>query len=292
MRWTRGDRSNIDDERAGSGAGMRAGLPIGLGGLVVILILSWLTGTDILSLLGGGGTVAPPTASVSSGGGRTAATPAEERRVDFVDAVMGDVQQTWQQLLGSRYERTQVTVFRDAIRSACGMGDAASGPFYCPGDKKVYLDLGFFDELDRRFGAPGDFAQAYVIAHEMGHHIQNLVGIDRRVRAEQEADPSRANALSVKLELQADCLAGVWGHAASQPGRAQRGEVELDPGDVEEGLRAAAAIGDDRIQRMSTGRVFPEKFTHGSSQQRVEWFNRGLTSGTPQACNIFGQEFK
>lgn len=289
MRWTRGDRSNIDDERSGSGVGMRAGLPIGLGGLVVILILSWLTGTDILSLLGGGGAVAPPTASVGPGGGATA-TPEEERRVDMVDAVMADVQQTWQELLGPRYQQTKVTVFRDVIRSACGMAESASGPFYCPGDDKVYLDLGFFDELNRRFGAPGEFAQAYVIAHEMGHHVQNLVGIDRRVRAAQEARPSQANALSVKLELQADCLAGVWGHAAAQPGRS--GRVQLDPGDAEDGLRAAAAIGDDRIQRMSTGRVFPEKFTHGSSQQRVEWFKRGLTSGTPQACNIFGQEFQ
>ncbi len=287
MRWSRGDRSNIEDLRGRSGIGMRAGLPLGLGGVVILLLLSWLTGTDFLSLLGGGEAPVPPSASVPSSG-RPATSPGEERLVDFVDAVMGDAQATWEQLLGERYQPTRVRLFRDVIQSACGTAESATGPFYCPADHFVYLDLGFFDELRQRFGAPGEFAQAYVVAHELGHHVQMLLGIDQRVRAEQQARPSQANALSVALELQADCFAGVWGHAASQPGRARQGAVELDPGDAEAGLRAAAAIGDDRLQRMATGRVFPERFTHGSSAQRVSWFTRGLTSGRLQACDTLG----
>ncbi len=291
MRWSRGDRSNVEDQRSGSGAGLRRGVPIGIGGLVLILILSWLTGTDFLSLLdGGGGAGVPPSAQVG-GGAAVPASPKEEERVDFVDAVMGDVQDTWQRALGARYQATRVVLFRDAVRSACGIAGSASGPFYCPEDHKVYLDLGFFEELHRRFAAEGDFAEAYVIAHEMGHHVQNLLGIDGRVRAAQESNPSQANELSVRLELQADCLAGVWGYVASQPGRAAKGKIELEAGDAEDGLRAAAAIGDDRIQRMSTGRVFPEKFTHGSSEQRMTWFSRGLKTGRPEACNAFGSEF-
>jgi uncharacterized protein len=286
MRWSRGDRSNIEDLRGRSGIGMRGGIPLGLGGLLVVLLLSWLTGTDILSLLGGGGAV-PPSASVGSSA-RATTTPQEEQLVDFVDAVMADAQQTWEQLLGSRYTRTRVTLFRDTVNSACGTAESASGPFYCPADQKIYLDLGFFDELRQRFGAPGDFAQAYVVTHELGHHVQSLLGIDRRVRSEQRANPARANALSVRLELQADCLAGVWGHAASANGRAARGLVELDPGDAEEALRAASAIGDDRLQRLARGRVMPDAFTHGTSQQRMEWFNRGLQSGRFEACNTLG----
>ena len=292
MRWSRGDRGNIDDLRGGGGfRGMRGGmgLPIGIGGFVILLLLSWFTGTDFLSLLGGGGASVPPSASVERGGGPVASTPEEEQLVDMVDAVMGDVQETWGRLLGNKYQPTRAILFRDAIQSACGFAESASGPFYCPGDQRVYLDLGFFDELHRRFGAPGDFAQAYVLAHEMGHHIQAITGIEEQVRRAQGANPSDANALSVRMELQADCLAGVWGHVAAQPGRAAQGKVELEPGDVEEGLRAAAAIGDDRVQRMSGGRVFPERFTHGSSEQRVTWFRRGLDSGDPDACNTFGR---
>lgn len=286
MRWSRGDRDNIEDLRGGSGIGLRGGVPLGIGGLVVVLLLSWLTGTDILSLLGGGGASVPPSASVAPDRSPTG-SPEEERLVDFVDAVMRDAQASWQQRLGDRFQPTRVRLFRDEIQSACGTAESASGPFYCPGDHKVYLDLGFFEELQRRFQAPGDFAQAYVVAHELGHHVQSLLGIDQRVRRSQQANPEEANPLSVRLELQADCFAGVWGHDASQSGRAARGQVELDPGDAEEALRAAAAIGDDRIQRMSTGRVFPEKFTHGTSRQRTEWFQRGFTSGDMRACNTF-----
>jgi len=259
-------------------------IPLGIGGVIIVALLSIFTGVNFFSLLGGGGTAGPtPVGTI----GRTTATPEEERLVDMVDAVAGDAQDTWKRILGDRYEPTKVVLFRDQIQSACGFAQSATGPFYCPGDRKVYLDLGFFDDLQRRFGAPGDFAQAYVLAHEIGHHVQKLTGIEARVRQQQQADPSSANALSVRVELQADCYAGVWGHDAAQPGRAAKGEVELDPGDTDEALRAAAAIGDDRLQKLGTGRVMPEKFTHGTSAQRVTWFKRGFDSGDPQACNTF-----
>ena len=281
MRWTSGDRGNIQDMR-GRSSGMRVG-SLGVGGLLVALVLSWVTGVDFLSLLGGGG---GEPAMVGTSGQPVETTPQEERMVDFVDAVANDTQNTWQRLLGNRYERTQVVLFRDAINSACGFAQSASGPFYCPSDHKVYLDLGFFRELSDRFGAPGDFAQAYVIAHEFGHHVQNLLGLTGRV---QQDPRSGAASASVALELQADCFAGLWGHAASQKGRFEAGGVELEKGDADEALRAAASIGDDRLQRMSTGRVVPERFTHGSSAQRVEWFNRGLESGDPQRCDTFAR---
>jgi predicted metalloprotease len=245
-------------------------VPIGLGGLVLLLLFSWLTGTNFLSLLNSTTSDQPVAVDRSA---PVSSTPAEEREVDFVDAVTKDVQGTWQTIM-PRYRPTRVVLFRDVINSACGMAQSATGPFYCPQDGLVYLDLGFFQELSRRFGAPGDFARAYVIAHEVGHHVQRLSGILG----------SGSAASSVAIELQADCLAGVWGHAAAQPGRAAKGQVELEPGDVEEGLNAAAAIGDDRLQKMATGRVMPERFTHGSSAQRVEWFKRGLQSGNPAAC--------
>ena len=280
MRWSAGDRGNIQDMRGRSG-GMRAG-SLGIGGLLIALVLSWATGVDFLSLLGGDAT--PETAGTSEQPVET--TPQEERMVDFVDAVAGDVQSTWDRLLGSRYQRTKVVLFRDAINSACGFAQAATGPFYCPSDQGVYLDLGFFRELSERFGAPGDFAQAYVIAHEFGHHVQNLLGLTARVQ--QDPRPGASSA-SVALELQADCFAGIWGHAASQQGRFQAGGVELEPGDAEEALRAAAAIGDDRLQRMSNGRVAPERFTHGSSAQRMEWFRRGLATGDVQRCDTFSR---
>ena len=287
MRWTRGDRSNIDDYRGRSGFGLGGGVPLGIGGFLVLLVLSWATGTNLFSLLGTGD-VAPSERVGTTG--RAASSPAEEREVDFVDAVMRDVQDTWQNILPDRYQATRVVIFRDAINSACGMAQSATGPFYCPQDQRVYLDLGFFDELQQKFRAPGDFARAYVIAHEVGHHVQRLTGIESRVRGAQQSQPASAKALSVRLELQADCFAGVWGHAASQSGRAAAGRVELESGDVEEGLNAAASIGDDRLQRMAAGRVMPERFTHGSSAQRVEWFRRGLEAGTPDACNTFARE--
>ncbi len=250
---------------------------LGLGGFLVLLVLSWLSGTNLFSLLG---TVTPGDgAPAATGELRT--TPEEEQLVDFVDAVTNDIQDTWTRLLGGRYQRTRVVLFRDAIQSACGSAESATGPFYCPGDAKVYLDLGFFNELARRFGAPGDFAQAYVVAHELGHHVQNLLDLNARASADRRAGPESA---SVALELQADCFAGVWGHAASRDGRLQAGQVQLEPGDAEEALTAAAAIGDDRLQRMATGRVMPDRFTHGTSAQRVAAFRRGMESGDPRAC--------
>jgi len=250
-------------------------VPIGIGGLLVLALFSWLTGTNFFSLLNS--TVSEQPVGVDRSAPATS-TPAEEREVDFVDAVTKDIQTTWKQILPQRYRPTRVVLFRDVINSACGMAESATGPFYCPQDQRVYLDLGFFQEMSRRLGAPGEFARAYVIAHEVGHHVQRLSGILG----------TGSNASSVGIELQADCLAGVWGHAAAQPGRAAKGEVELEPGDMEQGLNAAAAIGDDRLQKMATGRVMPERFTHGSSAQRVEWLRRGLTTGDPKACDASG----
>jgi uncharacterized protein len=283
MRWTAGDRSNIEDARGRSG-GMALGAGgLGIGGVVVLLLLSWATGIDLTSIVGDGGSATvPPTGSVGTSG-RLATSPEEERLVDMVDAVMDDAQDTWGQLLGGKYQETRAVLFRDAINSACGLAQSATGPFYCPADRKVYLDLGFFNELHRKLGAPGDFAQAYVLAHELGHHIQTLTGLESDVRQRQAMSPGSRNALSVQMELQADCYAGVWGHHANQG----QGRVQLDPGDMEEGLTAAGAIGDDRLQRMQSGRVAPDRFTHGSSQQRVEWFKRGLDSGDPRRCDTF-----
>jgi predicted metalloprotease len=224
-------------------------------------------------------TSSSPSSEPPGASGKISSTPAEEKTVDFVDAVMKDVQDTWGQLLKGRYEKTRAVLFRDSIESGCGSAQAATGPFYCPQDGRVYLDLAFFDELKNRFGAPGDFAEAYVLAHEVGHHVQRVLGLESL-----RSGPG-SNASSVAIELQADCFAGVWGHTAAQPGRAASGRIELESGDVEEGLNAAAAIGDDRLQRMSTGHVMPDRFTHGSSAQRVEWFRRGLTTGNPDACS-------
>jgi uncharacterized protein len=279
MRWKPGGVSDdIEDRRSSSGPG--GGLPIrgplGCAVVLVLLVLSLLTGRNFLSLLGppdDGRATVPTSAPARS-------SAEDDRRVAFVSFVLDDAQATWAQILGTRYEHTKLVLFRDGIRSACGLADAAAGPFYCPGDHKVYIDLGFFDELRERFGAPGEFAQAYVLAHEIGHHVQSLIGIDERVRALESRSPGRANALSVRLELQADCLAGIWGHSTAQ-------RDILERGDVESGLAAAAAVGDDRIQRMATGRVFPEKFTHGSSEQRVSWFKRGLATGDIKSCDTF-----
>ena len=287
MKWTSGSRDNIEDMRAssGGGGGMRLG-GLGLGGLLLMLVLSWATGIDFLSLVGGGGGVDNTPATTTQPGGPPADTSAaEERAVDMVDAVMSDAQSTWQSVLGGRYRPTTAVLFRDAIQSACGSAQSATGPFYCPADQKVYLDVGFFQELQSRFGAPGDFARAYVIAHELGHHVQALTGTEAQVRRAQSARPDQRNALSVALELQADCYAGIWGHHAQQQGG--RGRVTIESGDVEAGLKAAAAIGDDRIQRMQTGRVAPDSFTHGSSEQRVTWFRRGLDTGDMNACDTF-----
>jgi uncharacterized protein len=285
MKWTAGNRDNVEDVRSRTGGGMRLG-GLGIGGLLLMLILSWATGVDFLSLMGPDAVSTGPSVG-TGGGGELRTTPEEEKLVDFVDAVMKDAQDMWQGTLGGRYQQTRAVIFRDAIQSACGSAQSATGPFYCPADSLVYLDLGFFTELQQRFRAPGDFAQAYVLAHELGHHVQHLLGIESQVRRLQQARPDQQNELSVRLELQADCFAGVWGHHAAETDRAAQGKVELESGDIEEGLNAAAAIGDDRIQRMSGSRVAPDRFTHGSSEQRVSWFRRGFDRGDMQACETF-----
>ena len=210
-------------------------------------------------------------------------TPDEHKEVQFVSFVVDSIESTWAKLLpqmGGQFHNAKLVLFRGATQTACGVGQKAMGPFYCPEDEKVYIDLSFYDDLHNRFGAKGDFAEAYVIAHEFGHHVQHLLGVDQQVRRAQSDDPRAANPLSVRLELQADCYAGVWAHVAQQQGI-------LDPGDVEEGMTAAASVGDDRIQKQTTGRVNGESFTHGSSEQRASWFGRGYQSGQPRDCDTF-----
>lgn len=279
MRWTPGGRSNnLEDRRGASGGGgMRGGggMKVGLGGMMVLLVLSLVFKRDLITPLTGGGV---PSAQLPAGEAPLQ-DPQEEQMVQFVSFVLDTTQATWNRIL-PQYQPAKLVLFRDAVGSACGAAESASGPFYCPGDHKVYVDLSFFDQLDRQFGAPGDFAQAYVLAHEIGHHVQNLMGTERELRVAQQRNPSAANRLSVAMELQADCFAGVWGHDAAQAG-------VLQPGDLEEGLRAASAVGDDHIQKMSTGRVSPESFTHGSSAERSRWFRRGFDSGDPRQCDTF-----
>jgi predicted metalloprotease len=283
MRWTPGGSSDdVEDRRDESGGGgfRPGGLHVGLGGIVVLFILSLIFKRDFLSLLS--------TGSVGTGGTTVSQPdPARDQQekplVDFVTFVLNDTQNTWSQVLpaqGVPYRHAKLVLFRDSYDSACGAAQSATGPFYCPEDEKVYIDLGFYDELKQRFGAPGEFAEAYVLAHEIGHHVQKLLGIEGKVRAAQQQNPQSANQLSVRLELQADCFAGVWGHSTQQRNL-------LDPGDIDSGLKAAAAVGDDRLQRMSRGTVNPETFTHGSSAQRTEWFQRGFQDGTIAACNTF-----
>jgi len=291
MRWQRGTSDqDIEDRRGQSGGGFGGfgggGMKIGLGGLIIVGLLSLLFKQNFFALLGD--LPMGPGASVSVPSGQPVDQTAEEaERVEFVKFVVNDVQDTWTRLLPqetrAQYERSALVLYRDAVQSACGFADASSGPFYCPGDNKIYIDLTFYDELHRRFGASGDFAQAYVIAHEFGHHIQNVLGIDEQMRRAQQRRPDLANELSVRLELQADCLAGVWGRSTAE-------RNILEEGDVEEGLNAAAAIGDDRIQRMQGRAVQRDSFTHGSSAQRVEWFKKGLESGRIAACDTFGTQ--
>lgn len=289
MRWTPGGRSqNLEDRRASTARGgggarrpMLGGGGLGIGGILILLVLSFVFQQDLLSPFLGGG-VGMDT-SGAPGSSAPLNDPGEERQVQFVSFVLDDTERVWSQILnqgGVRYAPPKLVLFRDAVQSTCGFADAATGPFYCPGDQKAYVDLSFFDELNRRFGAPGDFAQAYVLAHEIGHHIQNLTGVERQVRQLQRQNPSIQNELSVRMELQADCYAGVWAHSTKQRNL-------LEAGDAEEALRAAAAVGDDHIQKMSRGRVSPESFTHGSSAQRMDWFQRGFKTGDPAACNTF-----
>jgi uncharacterized protein len=287
MRWELGRRSqNVEDRRGmpGGMGGIARGGGIGGLGLIALLLLSWAFGIDptlLLQDLSQGSSTSVPDQRAPSG----ARTPESDERTAFVSTVLGDTEDTWRALfeqMGRTYREPTLVLFSGAVQSACGFAEAAVGPFYCPGDQKVYLDLSFFDELHDRFGAPGDFAQAYVIAHEVGHHVQNLLGIADQVQgARQQAGEREDNALSVMTELQADCFAGVWGY------HADKNRHLLEAGDIEEGLNAAAAIGDDRLQRQAQGYVVPESFTHGSSAQRVRWFQQGLDSGDPGRCDTF-----
>lgn len=295
MRWRKGRRSsNVEDRRGASvgggfrGGGLRRGGIGGGLGLVVVVVLALVFGVDPMALLqglptggGAGGMGMPGGSAVES----RQVPPGQEELADFVSVVLADTEDTWNAVLARYdidYQEPNLVLFSGAVQSACGYANSAVGPFYCPGDHKVYLDLNFFDELRRRFKAPGDFAQAYVIAHEVGHHIQNLLGIEAKLRqAQQQVGQREANALSVMMELQADCLAGVWAQ------RADRTRGLLEEGDIEEGLNAASAIGDDRLQQQAGGRVVPDSFTHGSSDQRVRWFTRGFTEGQIEACDTF-----
>jgi predicted metalloprotease len=276
MRWNPGHQSrNVEDRRGASGRPPGGGLRVGIGGMIVLLILSVVFKRDFLSLANTG---AVTTGAVAEG--PVASSPAEDSLVQFVSFVLDDTQETWAGVFresGSTYAPATLVLYRDLTPTACGTGQSASGPFYCPGDQKVYIDLSFFDELHRRFGAAGDFAQAYVLAHEIGHHVQTITGTSDQMRQLQQRNPSQANALSVRLELQADCYAGVWAHST-----AQRRLLEM--GDLEEGQRAAAAVGDDRNTQ---GRASPESFTHGTSEQRMTWFKRGFDSGRPEDCDTF-----
>ncbi len=286
MRWkNRRQSSNIDDRRGRRV--VRGGAAIGGGGLLIVLLFTLLTGEDpavLIDALDAGG----PAAGVGAPAGASPGSRPDDELAEMVSVVLADTETTWTDLfsaMGRRYELPALVLFDDRVASACGTNSAAVGPFYCPLDSKVYLDLSFFSALGRRFGAPGDFAQAYVAAHEVGHHVQNQLGISDEVRQLQaRGGRSEANRLSVRLELQADCLAGVWGHHAN------RERSLLEPGDVEEGLAAAAAIGDDTLQRQARRAVSPESWTHGSSAERARWLRRGLETGDPGACDTFGAE--
>ncbi len=286
MKWEDQERSdNVEDRRGQGSSGPRiGGRGVGIGTVAVALVAGWIFGINpltVLGLLSGDG----PEVAQTAPAGPAKAPPPEDKAAAFVSVVLKDTERVWGKLFqagSSTYQPPRLVLFRGATPTACGTGESAMGPFYCPGDRQVYIDLDFFDTLSSRLGAPGDFAQAYVIAHEVAHHVQNQMGITDKVDAMRgRVSQAQQNALSVKVELQADCLAGVWAH------HSQQGKDWLDRGDIEEGLNAASKIGDDTLQRASQGRVAPDSFTHGSSAQRVSWFKRGLASGSVPQCNTF-----
>jgi predicted metalloprotease len=287
MKWEGQRQSdNVEDRRGGGPAGRGGGLPIGgrgigVGTIVVALVAGWIFGINpltVLGLLSGGGGGAPVVQQAPA-----QRPPPQDREAAFVSTVLADTEDVWAALFkaaGSQYPAPRLVLFRGATPTACGTGESAMGPFYCPGDRKVYIDLDFFGTLRQRLGAPGDFAQAYVVAHEVGHHVQNVLGVTEKTEAlRQRSSRTQANAVSVRVELQADCLAGVWAH------HSQRGKGWLEQGDLEEALNAASKIGDDTLQRQAQGRVVPESFTHGSSAQRMRWFQRGFSGGSVNQCN-------
>jgi predicted metalloprotease len=284
MRWKRGRRSdNVVDAR-GSGSRMGGGKGLTLGGVAIVVIVGLLSGQDPMQILGQlagqamqGGSVSAPQRSTPA---------ANDEQSEFVRAVLGDTEDTWREIFqgaNRQYKDPTLVLFRDGVNSACGFANSAVGPFYCPGDQRVYIDLAFFRELEQRFGAAGDFAQAYVIAHEVGHHVQTLLGVSAKVNAARQRGKrvEGANGLLVRQELQADCLAGVWAY------HGQQRHNWLEPGDIEEALNAANAIGDDRLQKQARGQVVPDSFTHGTSEQRVRWFKTGFDGGDVGRCDTF-----
>ena len=314
MRWRRASRNYVDDRRGGGfggfgrgggsgggGFGRGGGIPIpiggGMGGLGLLIFVAFFLIQMCSGGLGSGGTGGTGAGGPAGGVGGIQAPaadgglPEDEEQVEFIRAVVEDVQVTWQEAFaaaGREYEDTRLVIFEEAVDTGCGQASSQVGPFYCPVDRRIYLDLGFFRELSTRFGAPGDFAQAYVIAHEFGHHVQTVLGIGDRVRQEQQANPDQANDLSVRMELQADCFAGVWAYSVwAQPD--QQAVESITEADIREGLEAAAAVGDDRIQQRSGRGVNPETWTHGSSEQRMDWFQRGFREGSADACDTFTQ---
>ncbi len=289
MKWRgREQSSNVEDRRGQrmGGGGLFKG---GIGGIVLLLV-AWYFGIDPQLLMQGAETLSPPASTRQSGPSpETTANglPVQDEHAQFIATVLADTETAWQDIFRvrqSRYQEPRLVLFTDATPTACGTGQSAMGPFYCPADRQVYIDLGFYRELSQRFGAPGDFAQAYVIAHEVGHHVQNLLGTASEVHAQrQRVSEAESNALSVRMELQADCYAGVWAHFAQNKGY-------LEAGDIDEALTAASAIGDDTLQKRARGTVVPESFTHGSAAQRQHWFRQGWQSGRPEDCNTFGRE--
>jgi hypothetical protein len=285
MRWEGQRESENVEDRRGMGPARVGGVGgIGLGGIVLVLAISYFTGTNPLTLLNMINGVQEMTGPAMDQEPAPLGSP-NDSLGKFASVVLADTETTWETVLpglGRRYENPHLVLFTGGVHSACGATSAAVGPFYCPEDRKVYLDLSFFDEMSQRLGALGDFAQAYVIAHEVGHHVQNLIGIASKVsRLQRQGTQSEGNALSMRMELQADCFAGVWGY------HAKRERNLIEPGDFEEGLRAASAIGDDQLQKMSRGYTRPESWTHGSSAQRMTWLRKGLESGNPHACDTF-----
>jgi uncharacterized protein len=278
MRWTPGGiSSDVEDDRSSSGGGgFPGGIHIGIGGILILRVLSFIFHRDLLTPFLGGSSTTESTQSVPAS---TEQSAAEQREVQFVSFVLDDVQNTWTKIIPN-YRHAKLVLYRGGIDSACGLAQTATGPFYCPGDEKVYLDLSFFNELKNQLGASGEFAQAYVIAHEIGHHVQKIVGTEQKVRQEVQQNPKMANAISIRVELQADCYAGVWANSTEQ-------RDLLEKGDVDSAVNAAAAVGDDHLQKMETGRVMPDKFTHGTSAQRTYWFKQGFSSGSPAACDTF-----
>jgi uncharacterized protein len=296
MKWRPGKRSADIEDRRGAGGGFGGGgMPIPMGraggggivGIIVLVIVYFLFlkggGGDGGFNIPGPGSAFPQVPQTGTGSGSVPGSPNEEKEVQFVDFVQGDAQDFWTQefeAAGRPYQRAKLVLFRDQVSSGCGLASSATGPFYCPLDRRVYIDLGFFNELNQRFQAPGDFAQAYVLAHEVGHHVQQELGIEQEARQQSQANPDDANELSVRLELQADCLAGVWARSTYDRGI-------LESGDLQEGLTAASAVGDDRIQSQAQGRIDPESFTHGTSEQRSQWLQTGFDSGSLDSCDTF-----